>query len=129
MERPRPQADAMTAPYWAAAKEGRLLVAECDLCSSRHAPPEAQCPRCGGDWHWAESPGVGRVYTYSVVHRPAGPGFETPYVLAVVELDDGWTMITNIVGCPPESVECDQPVEVDFEVLDDEVSLPVFRPV
>ena len=128
MTRPLPRPNAMTAPYWDAAGRGELLVAECESCGRRHAPPEAKCPYCRGDWHWVRSPGTGTVYTYSVVHRPPSAEFGAPYVLAVVELDDGWMMTTNIVECDPDVVTCGMPVEVVFRKESDDISLPFFRP-
>ena len=128
MARPLPRPDLMTAPYWAALRRQQLLVPECDACSRRHNPAEARCPHCGSTWQWRTSPGTGVVYSFSVVHRPAGPGFEVPYVLAVVEMDDGWMATTNIVGCDPEEVHCGMPVEVEFVRQDAEITLPFFRP-
>jgi uncharacterized protein len=129
MGRPLPRPDAMTAPYWDAATRGELLVAECERCSRRYAPPEAKCPYCLSNWRWVTSPGTGTVYTFSVVHRPASSDLSVPYVLAVVELDDGWMMTTNIVDCDPESVTCGLPVEVVFEKTSDDIAIPLFRPV
>jgi uncharacterized OB-fold protein len=126
--RPLPVVDAVTAPYWEAAALGRLLVAECDACARRHAPPEALCPYCRSSWHWATSPGVGEVYSFTVVTRAASPDFDTPYVLALVDLDDGWTMTTNIVGCDPGAVTIGMPVVVEFLRQDDSISLPCFTP-
>src|SRR5690348_14708302 len=104
MTRPLPRPNAMTAPFWDAALRGELLVAECASCGRRYAPPEARCPYCREDWRWVRSPGTGSVYTYSVVYRAPSPEFAAPYVLAVVELDDGWMMTTNIVDCDPDAV-------------------------
>ena len=73
--------------------------------------------------------GKGRLYSYVIHHRPV-PGFTPPYAIAVVELDEGPRMMTNIVGCPqtPEALELDMPLEVAFEKIDDEIALPLFRP-
>jgi len=129
MSRPLPVVDAITAPHFEAAAGGELLVPECDQCQKRHFPPEARCPFCQSSWHWTKSPGTGTVYTYSVVWRGASPHLEVPYVLAVVELDDGgWTMTTNIVGCPPESVHIGMRVASTFEAVTDDISVPLFAP-
>ena len=129
MSRPLPTVDAMTAPFWEAAQRGELLVPECDSCGHKHFPAEAVCPKCLADWHWATSPGVGTVYSYSVVRRPAGPGFPDVYVLALVELSDGgWIMTTNIVDIEPDEVRVGLPVKVDFRKESDEISLPYFTP-
>jgi uncharacterized OB-fold protein len=73
--------------------------------------------------------GKGRLYSYVIHHRPA-PGFTPPYSIAVVELDEGPRMMTNIVDCPqtPEALELDMALEVKFEKLDDQITLPLFRP-
>jgi uncharacterized OB-fold protein len=127
--RPLPRPDAMSAPYWEAAARGVLLVPECRSCHRRHAPPEGRCPYCRSDWSWATSPGTGTVYTYTVVDRPVSADFPAPYVLAVVELDDGWMSTTNIVECDPQAVTCGMPVEVTFEKHSDEMAIPLFRPL
>ena len=74
--------------------------------------------------------GRGTLYSYVINHRPAAPGFTPPYSIAVVELDEGPRMMTNIVDCPqtPEALELDMKVEVKFEKLDDKITLPLFRP-
>ncbi len=73
--------------------------------------------------------GKGRLYSYVIHHRPV-PGFTPPYAIAVVELDEGPRMMTNIIDCPqtPEALQLDMPVEVAFEKLDDDITLPLFRP-
>jgi uncharacterized OB-fold protein len=127
--RPLPVIDAMMAPYWAATRRHELLVPECDDCGGKHFPPEAVCPACLSDWHWATSPGVGTVYSYSVVRRPAAPGFPDIYVLALVELDDGgWLMTTNLIDIEPDAVTVAMPVRVKFVVESDDITLPYFAP-
>ena len=78
---------------------------------------------------WIDARGTGSVYSYTVARRPAGPAFkpDAPYVVAIVELDEGARMMTNIVGCPPESVRIGQRVVVAYEDVTDEISLPKFR--
>ena len=73
--------------------------------------------------------GKGRLFSYVIHHRPV-PGFTPPYAIAVVELDEGPRMMTNITDCPqtPEALQLDMPVEVAFEKLDDDITLPLFRP-
>ncbi|HUZ09839.1 MAG TPA: OB-fold domain-containing protein [Acidimicrobiales bacterium] len=129
MGRPLPVPDAMTAPYWEAARRGQLVVPECDACARRHFPPEARCPYCRSTWHWAVSSGEGEVYTFSVVHRGASPDFAVPYVLADVDVDGGtWTTTTNIVGCEPDEVRIGMPVRATFEAQNDEITLVLFAP-
>jgi uncharacterized protein len=127
--RPHPQITPLTEPFWTACRAGRLTVPECARCGRRFFTPEVACTHCTSfDWQWAESPGTGEVYTYTVVHRAAGPGFEVPYVLAAVDLDDGWTMMTHIVDCDPGAVAIGDRVAVRFVTVSDRLTLPCFRP-
>jgi hypothetical protein len=79
---------------------------------------------------WVKAAGTGTIYTYTVVESNAPSAFiqDIPYVVAVIRLDEGVQMLSNIVGCDPEDVECDMPVEVIFEKLDDNFNLPKFKP-
>jgi uncharacterized OB-fold protein len=119
----------LTVDFWKAAAEHRLVVPRCNTTGKCFFPPERCIPGTDStDWDYAESGGHGTVYSYSVVHRPVSPDFEAPYVLAVVDLDEGATMLTNIVDCPPDEVHIDMPVQVTFIDVEGG-ALPVFRPV
>jgi uncharacterized OB-fold protein len=94
-------------------------------------PPRPFCPACTArDVSVFAASGKGRLYSYVIHHRPV-PGFTPPYSIAVVELDEGPRMMTNIIDCPqtPEALQLDMALEVAFEKLDDEITLPLFRPV
>jgi uncharacterized OB-fold protein len=126
--RPVPYPTALTAPHWDACARGVLLVQRCSVCSAYVFPPEPNCTRClSPDLAWVESDGTGTVHTYSVVWRPQQPAFDAPYVVVVVELDEGWHMMSNVVGCDPTDVSVGMRVAVDFQPVDG-VTLPVFRP-
>jgi len=87
------------------------------------------CRVCSSDdLAWRDSTGHGTVYTFTVVHRAPSPGFPEIYVLALVDVDDGPRLMTHVVGCDPADVRVGMPVEVDFERLSDDISVPVFRP-
>lgn len=118
----------LTAEFWEAAADHRFVVPRCNRTGSFFFPPERCVPGTDStDWSFVESSGTGTVATYSVVHRPPSGDFEVPYVLAVVALDEGWTYLTNIIGCAPEAVRVGTPVRVAF--LDVEGgALPVFEP-
>jgi uncharacterized protein len=91
-------------------------------------PPEPLCPWClSGGLEWADSTGAGTVYTLSALHVPPSPGFPVPSVLAVIELDEGFSMFTDIIGCAPEDVGIGSRVNVDFEPASEAISLPLFR--
>ena len=128
-----PQPDLETQLYWDAAREGRLLIKHCTACGEDFFYPRTYCPRCwSADTEWKESSGRGRVYTFTVVHQNDLPPFKDriPYVVAIVELDEGVRLTSNVEGVDPEEVRCDMPVQVAFreEQRDEEtVALPVFR--
>lgn len=122
---PAPIVDSFTAPFWRAATEGVLLIRRCKACSEPHWYPRPFCPHCGSDHtDWEPAAGKGSVYSYTVT-RKAGP---VPYVLAYVTLDEGITMLSNIVGGEIESLHVGQRVEVTFVAAEGGAALPVFRP-
>lgn len=119
---PDPTTNLETARYWAAAREGRLLIKSCNACGEAHHYPREICPHCGGaDTEWREASGKGRIYSYSVMRRT-----ETPYVIAYVTLDEGVTMMTNIVDADFDAA-IGKAVEVTFRETEGGMALPVFR--
>jgi len=129
--RPLPTLDVETRPFWEACKRHELLVQRCNDCGKFQYYPRAVCCHClSTNLEYRKASGKGKVYTYSVVYINRAPGWDdkTPYVVAYVELEEGVRMMTNIVGCDPETVKIDMPVEVTFEDLSEEVALPVFKP-
>ena len=126
---PLPQPDALTAPFWEACRREVLEVCACADCGHRFLPPGPCCPRC-----WSprlapqEASGRGRVFSFAVYRRTYHPAIPAPYVVALVELDEGPRLISNIVGCAPEDVAIDMPVAVCFEDAGD-FTLPRFTPV
>jgi len=129
-EKPLPVVDPESAPYWAALKARRLILKRCRDCGRHHFYPRALCPHCHSDaLEWSDARGTGSIYSYTVARRPAGPAFkaDAPYVVAVVELDEGARMMTNIVTDDVESVRIGQRVVVAFEAVTDEITLPKFK--
>jgi hypothetical protein len=127
--RPTPTPD--TEVYWEGTQHGELRLQRCTACATAFFYPRSACPFCGStDVKWFVSAGRGRLHTYVISHR-AAPGFESqvPYAIAVVELDEGPRLLTNIVGVDntPESLELDMALEVDFEPRGEQM-VPVFRP-
>ncbi len=115
--------------YWDGARQGKLLLNACPSCDKPFFPPRPSCPRCGArDVKVVEASGKGRLYSY-VINHMAAPGYEPPFAIAVVELDEGPRMVTNIVDCPAEAdkLVLDMPLEVVFEERGD-ISVPQFRP-
>src|SRR6266542_4391577 len=105
VQRPRPQPTPETMHFWEGTRAGELRLQRCNSC------------------------GKGRLYSYVIHHRPV-PGFTPPYAIAVVELDEGPRLMSNIVECPqtPEALQLDMKLEITFEKIDDEITLPLFRP-
>ncbi len=129
--RPVPEVTPETEPYWSGAAEGRLLLNECGDCGLVYHYPRALCPDCfGDDLEWIEAAGTGEVYAYSIARTMSGwPEADLPLVVAYVELDEGPRVMTN-VDADPEAVEIGRRVEVVFVETDDEdVAIPLFRPV
>ncbi len=129
--KPVPTMSADTKPFWEGCKRHELLLQWCRDCQKYQFFPRAICSHCWGqDLEWRKSSGRGKVYTYTVVHQNKAPGFrdEVPYVLAYVELEEEVRLLTNIVGCGPQEVRIDMPVEVVFEDATPTVSIPKFRP-
>ncbi|QIX53715.1 OB-fold domain-containing protein [Rhodococcus sp. DMU1] len=115
--------------FWEAARAHRFVIPRCNRTGRYFFPPERCTPGTDStDWSYVECRGTGTVTTFTVVHRPLSADFETPYVLGVVTGDEGWTYLTNIVGCPPEAISIGMQVRVVFHDIEG-ASLPMFTPV
>lgn len=128
-EKPLPTIDPDTAPYWKASTEHRLLIKLCAACGKHHFYPRELCPHCYSDAvEWVQAEGAGFIYSFTIARRPAGPSFkpDAPYVVAIVELDEGPRMMTNITGSPVDSIRIGQRVRVAYEDVSADVSLPKF---
>jgi hypothetical protein len=122
---PAPQPNPETQAYWDAAMQGRLLLRRCNACGKIHFYPRSICPFCFSDeTHWLESKGVGAIYSYSIMRRGG-----SPYALAYVTLDEGPTLMTNIVDCDLASLRIGQRVRVVFKPSDNGYRIPVFTPI
>lgn len=129
MALPVPVPTPLTLPYWEGCSHGELRLQHCADCVAPFFPPQVRCPRClGADLRWAPVSGRATLYSYMIQHRPA-PGFEDrgPYAVAVVELEEGPRMMTNIIDIPntPEDLVLDMALQVRFEQRGD-IHLPVF---
>ena len=119
-----------TRHYWEGAKAGELRLQRCDACETAYFPPRPFCPECGSrKVSVFKASGKATLHSYVINHLPA-PGFFGPFAIAVVKLAEGPTMMSNILDCPqtPEALVLDMPLEVTFETLTDEISLPQFKP-
>jgi uncharacterized OB-fold protein len=127
--KPVPVPDPVSEPFWRALHGGRFLLQRCGTCERRQFYPRAACSHCGAmDLEWAPATGRGEVYSYTVIHRSGVPGWsdEVPYVVAIVELDEGPRMQSNIVGCEPSEVTVGARVRLSPTPVTDSVSLPLF---
>lgn len=124
---PTPQSE----PFWAAARNKRLVVPKCRSCGSAWFPPTLMCPSCGSaDHDWTDVSGRGTVFSFVVMHRVYHPGFvgKVPYVVAVIELEEGQRLLSNVVGISPDQVRCDMPVRVVFDERSGDLIVPQFAP-
>jgi uncharacterized protein len=134
LERPLPQPITPEAkPYWDGLREGKLMLPKCQDCDHCFFYPRILCPRCASRRiGWIQSSGRGRLFSFEISHQPLNKAFKVkpPYVLAMVELDEGPRLMSNLVGIAPDAKQicCDMPVEVVYEKLNDEFTLPLFKP-
>jgi uncharacterized protein len=129
---PLPTANADSLPYWNAAREQRLVIRKCMACEAMHFMPRHLCPVCWSDrLEWVDSPGRGVVHSFTVVRRAPLPAFATraPYVVALIELDEGPRMVSNVLGDDALAVKIGDRVEVTFEDRGDGAMLPQFKRV
>ena len=131
-KRPLPEPTPETREFWEGAKRGELRIQRCWSCGQAYFFPRPFCPNCSSkDVEWFTASGRGRLHTYVINHRPA-MGFQdlAPYVIAIVELDEGPRMMTNIIDVEPsaKNLPADMPLEVAWEQQSDDITLPLFRP-
>ena len=130
--KPKPRPAPESLPYWQAAKEHRLALPKCEDCSQFWFPPSRTCPHClSTNFSFQNVSGRGKVFSFVTFHRVYRPAFaeDVPYVVALVELEEGPRVLTNILGVTHEDVRCEMRVEVVFDDYDEDVSIPKFRPV
>lgn len=126
--RPRPVVNRDNEGFWEGVATHQLLVQRCDPCGTPRFPWLPGCNACGSqEWTPFASAGRGTVYSYVVMHHPVFPAFDPPYAVALVELDEGVRIVSNITGVPCEKVRVGMPVALEFLRVDDELELPVFR--
>ncbi len=131
-KKPIPVIQPWTEAFWKATKEHRLVIQECRDCEAKIFYPRKYCPECwSSNLGWSEACGRAKVSTFAIMRGMVEPKFwdDLPYVLAMVDLEEGIRMMTRIVECDPEEVEIGMDVEVVFEDITDQHALPLFRPV
>lgn len=128
---PRPENPELTKPYWEAIKRHELVMQRCRGCDRFIFYPREQCPFCfSQDLGYDPVSGKGRVHAYTVVYQPAHPGFndDAPYVFALIQLEEGVRMISNVVGCNPQDVKVDMAVVATYDDVTPEWTLVKFKP-
>jgi uncharacterized OB-fold protein len=128
--KPLPQISAAMAPFFEAARRKELVVQRCRGCGALRFPARDRCSAClAREADWAPVSGRGKIFSLAVMHQVYHPGFasEVPYAVVLVELDEGPRLISNVVGCPPGELRVGMPLEVVFEAVTPEVTLPKFR--
>ena len=119
----------LTAPFWQGCAEGQLLFQRCGSCAAANFPPAEHCRQClSTDLGWERSTGSGVIYSWTVVHRAATPVFETPYAPAIVDMAEGYQILTNIIDADISQLRVGLAVTVDFRAVGDDLWLPYFRP-
>jgi hypothetical protein len=131
-DKPLPKLNSDNLPFWEGCRQHQLRFQQCSDCGHVRWPPSDFCPQCHSN-HTTRlvSKGIGRIYTFAVYRVAYHPGFtaDLPYTVAVVALDEGPHMLTNIIECRTDRLRCDMPVEVVWENVDEKTTLPKFRPV
>ena len=128
---PRPISPEVTRPFWEAAKRHELVMPRCTTCDHLFFYPRSECPRClSSHLEWVRVSGRGRLHTYTIVYQPANAAFrdDTPYIYAVVQLDEGPRMVSNVVQCDLDAVKVDMPLEAIFDDVTPECTLVKFKP-
>lgn len=130
-QKPLPVPDEASQPFFTGARERHLMIQRCSACGAVMWPVKTRCINClGTDVTWIQASGQAQLYSFVVMHQIYHPGFaaEAPYNIAEVDLAEGLRIITNIVDCPNDQLHIGMPVEVTFEDLTDEITLPKFKP-
>ncbi len=131
-KKPLPEIQPWSKKFWEGTKEKKLLIQECKDCGAKIFYPRKHCPECwSSQLFWSEASGKATIFSYSVTLAGVEERFaeDLPFVLALVDLEEGVRMMTNVVGCKPEEVSIGMNVEVVFEKITDEITLPKWKPM
>ena len=120
--------DPLAAEFYAACARGALHFQRCDACGTWRHLPRHTCASCGSaDWQWTPSSGRGRVFSWTVTHQAPYPGVATPFVVAVIETEEGVRLAAGLRGVAPEALRLDLPVAVELVAVDEKTAVPFFR--
>ncbi len=128
-KRPRKVINLDNAFFWEGVDEGRFLIQRCASCGVLRHPPRPMCGACRStDWDTVEASGRGEVFSFVVHHHPPLPGVTAPHVVAIIALEEGTRFVAELVDVAPGDVQIGMPVELTFVEMDEDLTLPVFRP-
>lgn len=117
----------VSVPFWQGCRSRELRYQRCADCDTVNFPPTENCRQClSTELSWRSSAGTGEIYSWTVVYRPVSPQFDPPYAPAIVTLDEGYQMLTNIVGVQPGELAVGMRVRVQFQDLEEDLTLPYF---
>lgn len=127
--RPLPEPTELSRPFFEGARRGALMIQRCAECGTFQLPGRFACDEClAPNPEWVEASGHATVFTYTIVHQKYHPAFEVPYNVVVVELEEGPRLVSSLVGVEDADIRAGMEVEVLFEAINEEISLPRFRP-
>ncbi len=126
---PRPHPGPVSAPYWEGCALGELRFQRCTDCGGATHTPASMCAHCTSSaLDWEVSSGIGDIYSWTTVWRPVTPAFTVPYTAVIVDMEEDWRILSNLVECEHDAAFVGMPVEVVFHPLDEGIVLPYFRP-
>ena len=128
---PSPANEALSKPFWEATKRHELVLPRCNTCAGTFFYPRERCPNClSDDLDWSPASGRGRVHTFTVIEQAANPNFrdEVPFIYAIIQLDEGPRIPSNLIECPIEDAKIDMPVVAVFDDVTPDVTLVKFKP-
>ncbi len=128
--KPIPSPTAATKAFWSGCADRKLFFRKCTQCAKFHAPTRYACSCGSTDLSWTEMSGSGTVFSYTIVHRAPDPAFKNdlPYVIAIIEMDEGGRLMSNVIDCDPNSVVIGMSVQAVFEIVSEGIGVPKFRP-
>lgn len=129
-QKPQPKMTPGAEHYWQSATDEQFVLPQCGDCDEIFFYPRVWCPKCfSQNLKWYKASGRGKVYSFSVIHQAPFPAYkgDVPYVLAIIALEEGPHMMSNVLNCDPDSVLVEMPVEVTFEIRG-EMKIPQFQP-
>jgi len=120
--------DTLTNEFWENIERNNLVRPVCNACGNNFFSPQVVCPKClSPDWIYETSNGNGKIYSYTVIHRPMGVGFPTPFIVVDIDLEEGWRMYSRLLNCKINEVSIGLEVEVVFK-KHEERTMPFFQP-